>query len=219
MLRLIVLLLLLSNAAYFAWSQGVLAPWGLAPAQQSEPQRLQQQIKPQALRILDTEEARRLDVAATPPGAKPQECLQAGLFEDPQVARLKQQLEPWPAGSWLFEPAVEPGRWIVYLGRYASAEDVSRKKAEMRQIGVSFENLSAPALEPGLSLGGFPAEAAAAQHLEALSRRGVRNAKVVQEHPESRGQLLRLPAVDESLRPRVEELRPALNGKNLRPCR
>ena len=61
MLRLIVLLLLLANAAYFAWSQGLLAPWGIAPAQQSEPQRLEQQIKPQALRILAPDEARRLE--------------------------------------------------------------------------------------------------------------------------------------------------------------
>ena len=63
MLRLTVLLLLLANAAYFAWSQGLLAPWGFAPAQQSEPQRLAQQIKPQALAVLSREEAGRLEVS------------------------------------------------------------------------------------------------------------------------------------------------------------
>jgi hypothetical protein len=145
MLRLIVLLLLLANAAYFAWSQGVLAAWGLAPAQQSEPQRLAQQIKPQAVRILGSDEAKLLDAAAGMQGAKLQECLQAGVFEDGQVAGLKQLLARWPANSWLFEPAAGPG--------------------------------------------------------------------------ELRGQMLKLPAVDDSLRPRVEELRAALNGKNLRPCR
>jgi hypothetical protein len=217
MLRLIVLLLLLANAAYFAWSQGVLAAWGLAPAQQSEPQRLGQQIKPEAVRILGGDEAKLLDVAASTPVAK--ECLQAGVFEDGQVAAFKQLLDRWPAGTWLLEPAVEPGRWIVYLGKYAHADNVNRKKAELRQMGVSFEALSAPALEPGLSLGGFASEAAAAQHLEALSRRGVRNAKVVREHAEVRGQMLKLPAVDDSLRPRVEELRALLDGKNRRPCR
>lgn len=217
MLRLIVLLLLLANAAYFAWSQGVLAAWGLAPAQQSEPQRLGQQIKPEAVRILGGDEAKLLDVAASAPAAK--ECLQAGVFEDVQVAAFKQVLDRWPVGTWLLEPAVEPERWIVYLGKYAHADNVNRKKAELRQIGVSFEALSVPALEPGLSLGGFASEAAAAQHLEALSRRGVRNAKVVREHAEVRGQMLKLPAVDDSLRPRVEELRALLDGKNLRPCR
>jgi hypothetical protein len=145
MLRLTVLLLLLANAAFFGWSQGLLAPWGLAPAQQSEPQRLQQQIRPQAVRILSGDEAKLLDLAANTPGGSPQECLQAGVFEDRQVAALKPLLDRWPVGSWFFEPASEPG--------------------------------------------------------------------------ELRGQILKLPAVDDSLRPRVEELRAALNGKNLRPCR
>jgi hypothetical protein len=36
---------------------------------------------------------------------------------------------------------------------------------------------------------------------------------------ELRGQLLKLPAVDDNVRSRLEELRTALNGKTLRPCR
>ena len=107
MLRLTVLLLLLANAAYFAWAQGLLAPWGVAPAQQSEPQRLEQQIKPQSLRILDNEEARRLDIATAAPASRTLECLQAGLFEESEIASLKQVLERWPVGSWTIEPAVE----------------------------------------------------------------------------------------------------------------
>lgn len=219
MLRLTVLLLLLANAAYLAWSQNLLAPWGIAPAQQSEPQRLGQQIRPQALRILNSDEARRVEAASAAPAPSAHECLQAGLLEEAQLAVLRQVLEAWPTGSWLLEPAVEPARWIVYMGKYPSVENVSRKKAELRQIGVSFEALSNPSLEPGLSLGGFATEAAAAQQMEALSQRGVRSAKVVQERPELRGQLLKLPAVDDTLRPRLEELKPALNGRNLRPCR
>ena len=43
MLRLLVVVLLLANAGYYAWSQGLLRDWGLAPAEQAEPQRLQQQ--------------------------------------------------------------------------------------------------------------------------------------------------------------------------------
>jgi hypothetical protein len=216
MLRLIVLALLLANAAYFAWSQNLLAPWGIAPAQQSEPQRLEQQIKPQLLRILSADEARRMDVASV---VKAPECLQAGLIDDALSAGLRQALEPWPAGSWTLDPVVVPARWIVYMGKYLTVDNVNRKKAELRQIGVSFEALANPALEPGLSLGGFATEAEATRQLEALAQRGVRTAKVVQERPEARGQLLKLPAVDENLRPRLEELKTALGGRNLRPCR
>ena len=216
MLRLAVLVLLLANAAYFAWSQNLLASWGIAPAQQSEPHRLEQQIKPQAIRILASDEARRIEVAAAP---RAPECLQAGLIEDAQASALKQALESWPAGSWTLEPVAEPARWIVYMGKYLSADNVTRKKAELRQMGVSFEALANPSLEPGLSLGGFASQAEAGRQLEALAQRGVRTAKVVQERPEARGQLLKLAAVDDVLRPRLDELKPVLGGKSLRPCR
>ena len=52
MLRVIFGLLVLLNVAYFAWSQGYLQAYALGPQKQSEPQRLQRQLKPEALRVL-----------------------------------------------------------------------------------------------------------------------------------------------------------------------
>jgi hypothetical protein len=216
MLRLVVLLLVLANAAYFAWSHGFLAAWGAAPAQQSEPQRMQQQVKPESIRVLPPEEARRLEVSAS--GLK-SECLQAGVFNESESGVLKLALQTWPGGSWTLEPATEPPRWIVYMGKFLTAENVSRKKAELRQLGVSFEPLGNASLEPGLSLGGFASPGAATQQLEALASRGVHTAKVVQERGELKGQLLKFAALDDGLRSRVDELKGALNGKSLRPCR
>src|SRR3954468_14487543 len=113
MLRLAVLLLLLANAAYYAWSQGWLAGAGLERARQTEPQRLRQQIKPEALRIVPASDVRPIDSAGTA-GAKAPECLQAGVFEASQEASLRNALQAWPVGSWSLEPTVEPARWIVY---------------------------------------------------------------------------------------------------------
>ncbi|MBA2962892.1 MULTISPECIES: SPOR domain-containing protein [Ramlibacter] len=214
MLRLVALLLVLANGVYYAWSQGLLLPWGWAPAQQEEPYRLAQQIRPEAVRVLPADEARRLEA-----GPRPPECLQAGPFEDKAVEPLRQLLAGWPAGSWSLAPVTEPGRWIVYMGKYADADHVGRKKGELRQIGVAFEPLSNPALEPGLSLGGFASQADADAQLERLATRGVRTARVVQERPELRGQRLTLPAVDDGLRGRLDDLKPALAGATLRPCR
>ena len=56
MLRIVFLLLLLGNAGYYMWSHGYLAGMGLAPELQSEPQRLQEQIRPDAL-VLQQPEA------------------------------------------------------------------------------------------------------------------------------------------------------------------
>ena len=217
MLRLIVLFLLLANGAYFAWAQGLLAAWGVAPAQQSEPQRLAQQIRPEALKVLPADEARRADVATGLP--KPAECLQAGPLEDAQAAPLRATLASWPSGSWSLEPTVEPAHWIVYMGKYPTIEAVNKKKAELRYLGVSFQSVLNPALEFGLSLGGFRTENEADRLLGELSQRGVRTARVVVERPEVRGQQLKFPAVDEALRPRLDDLKTVLAGKALRACR
>jgi hypothetical protein len=218
MLRLIVLLLLLANGGFYAWSQGLLLPWGVGPTQQSEPQRLNQQLHPEAVRLLRPEELRRLD-AALAQAPQPPECLQAGPLDEPLVTALRPLLGRWPAGAWSFEPVLEPARWIVYMGKYPGVEQVARKRAELRQLGISSEPLSNSELEPGLSLGGHPTEAAAVRQMETLTERGVRTARVLQERPQLRGQRLLLPAVDDALRPRLDELRTALATRPLRPCR
>jgi hypothetical protein len=58
-LRALVVLLLLANLLYFAWSRGGLALFGTVPAQlsQGEPERLTQQVRPQLLKILKDEAA------------------------------------------------------------------------------------------------------------------------------------------------------------------
>jgi hypothetical protein len=219
MLRLIVLVLLLLNGAYFAWSQGLLAVLGWAPTLQSEPRRLAQQLKPEALSLL-TEEERKL-AEAPPPRVvvKPPVCLQAGLFTESQTALLRRTLtSAWPTGAWLLDDALEPARWIVYMGPYANAAELAKKRTQLDSLDLKFEPLTNSGLGLGLSLGGFETQAAAQTALAGLSRRGVRTARVVQEHAEVRGTLLRLPAVDEALRARLEELKPALAGKGWRPC-
>ena len=217
MLRLIVLLLLLANGAYYAWAQGFLAAWGVAPVQQSEPQRLAQQLRPEALKILPADEVRRVEVVSA--STKAAECLQAGPFEESQAAPLRASLASWPAGTWTLEQTVEPAHWIVYMGKYPGMEALNKKKAELRYLGVSFQSTLNPALEFGLSLGGFTTEAEANRHLNELAQRGVRTARVVVERPEVRGQLLKLTGVDEALRPRLDDLKTVLAGNALRACR
>lgn len=51
MLRLLVLVLLLANVGYYAWTQGYLVGIVSAPPHQREPERLQQQVRPEAIRL------------------------------------------------------------------------------------------------------------------------------------------------------------------------
>jgi hypothetical protein len=219
MLRLVVLLLVLLNAAYYAWSHGLLRAYGWAPAEQREPQRLEQQLRPQAIRILPPEEGRKAEqVALTPP--KPPECLQAGLFDEGQTETLRKALESLlPPTAWTLETSVEPARWIVYMGKFPNAAALDRKKAELDKMKLKLQALENSELQLGLSLGRFETQAQAQAELNALQKRGVRTARVVQERAELRQSQLRLPAVDEAMKPKLEELKPSLGDRALRSCK
>jgi hypothetical protein len=219
-LRLLVLLLVLCNAGYYAWSHELLRAYGLGPLRQTEPDRLQQQIRPELLIILSTEEARRLDAQpqAQSPGTAAT-CLQAGLFNETQATALRQGAPAvLPDGAWSLNEVRVPPRWIVYMGRYANAQALAKKRAELAVLNLRFEPLLSPALAPGFSLGVFESQERAAAELAVLVKRGLRTAQVVQERPESRASMLRITPLDDALRARLEELKPLLAGKGLRPC-
>lgn len=218
MLRLLVLLLLLLNATYYAWSHGMLRAYGWAPAEQSEPQRLTQQVRPEAITILSAEEARRLRLAAqTPP--RPPECLQAGQFDEAQAEALRKVLETaLPAGAWVLETTVEPASWIIYMGKFPNHAALEKKRAELLKLKLPSSPLESSALTPGLSLGHFDNQAQAQAGLKELQRHGVRSARVLRESPELRRSMLRIPAADEALKSRLEELKPALGDKPLGAC-
>lgn len=220
MLRGIILFLVLANGVFYAWSHGLLADYGLAPTPVSEPQRLEQQIHPELVVLVpphSAEAASAPAVVASAP-AEPTECLTAGLFDVSRGTLLAKALaDALPAGSWSLEPGVEPGRWMVYMGRYTSTELLERKKTELRGMHVRFE--AAPAsLEPGLSLGSFDSEAGANKLLGEVTQHGVRTAHVVAERLETHGMRLKLPTVDAALKTRLETLKPALGGKALKTC-
>ena len=240
MLRLAVIVLLLANAGYYAWSQGLLRPLGYAPQEQSEPQRMNQQIRPETLQILKVNPSKTS--SAAPPGststptptaandsptpsttpaasapADSAECLQAGVFDDRQAEALRTAAAGLPAGSWTLEPTPIPGRWMVYMGRFDDIETLDRKRAELRARKVDHDRAGGT-LELGLSLGRFASKEAAERELTNLGTKGVRTARVVQERAEAPGFTLRLPAVNDALRAQLDVLRTAMAGKTLRAC-
>lgn len=223
MLRFFVLTLLLANGVFFAWSSGLLQAYGWAPVQQTEPQRMAQQLHPERIRLLGPEDVRRLEAQSTPASLanpRPTECLQAGLFDDRQAEALRQTLTPaLPPGSWVLESGMEPERWIVYMGKYPDNEAMNKKLGELRNLNIRFEPLVDPALAPGLALGAYPTEAAAREAFAQFSGRGVRTARVLRERAEVRGQWLRFPLADATLKQRLDSFKTELAGKPLQACR
>ena len=315
MLRWLVLVLLLANAGYLAWSQHWLAGLGLAPASDSEPAYLRRQITPEALRVLpgpagtnpgtagstgaeaqgtaasttaaeaagaaavttaagpvagpnagtaaedpaDTAAAAPDGTAAgaasaapaedgagsaaaanagvvtvsaagaaapasattAPAAAERGECLQAGPFDSAEASAWRRAASVLPQGSWSLERRTTPGRWMVYLGKFADADALGKKRAELRARNVSYDRAGVAALEPGLSLGRFSTEEAADRALAMLERKNgdaVRTARVVVDRPEVVSFQLRLPLVDSALRAQLAPLRPALAGNALQSC-
>ena len=262
MLRWIFVLLLLANAAYYAWSHGQLATWGLAPVPSNEPERVRQQLRAHEVRLLtdaappaptpapaDPAAPDSAPAAASPASAlvlapvlasasspasapvalatapasapappdEPTQCLQVGGVNERQADALRQAAAVLPADSWTLEATTVPERWMVYMGRFADAEAVEKKRAELRALGVSYDRPGA-AWEHGLSLGRFSSEERAQAALKDLARQGIRTARVVQERTESKVYTLRLPAVDRALQSQLPSLRRALAGKRLQPC-
>jgi hypothetical protein len=219
MLRFFVLLLVLFNGAYFAWSQGMLAAWGFAPMATREPERMGLQVRPEAIRVLRADEVRRIE-AMPQAAARAGECLVVDGFDEAQSVALRRALETaLPGGGWDFETAREPGRWIIYMGKYPNAQALAAKRSELSSLNLKYEPLGNAALEPGLSLGGYASQPEADAALAALTRRGVRTAKVLQERAESTSWMLKFAAVDDNLRPRLEDLKPLLAGRALRACK
>lgn len=218
MLRLIVLVLLLANGAYFAWSQNYLQIYGFGPKAPNEPHRIAQQIKPEALRLLSLSELKDSEAQALAEQA-PTECLQAGPFDVAQADIVRNELgTALPANSWQFDAIEEPARWIVYMGKYANPEQEVKKRTELARLGFKSTPVLRADLQPGLALATLDSEAAAQAELERLIPRGIRTAKVLQERPASTAYLLRLPAATEALKSQVQTMSSALQGRPLKPC-
>jgi hypothetical protein len=232
MLRVTAILLLLANLVYFAWTQGSLAGLGLAPGEAREPERLQAQVQPDTLRLLNgprkpvdpDARAPGADAAAMPepvapvPAAPEAACWQTAGLTPVQARGLEAALSDLglARSRWILTEARSAGRWVVYMGRY-NDEQMVRKKAELREMKIDFREVSLPSTGPGLALGTFSSEEAVQQALKDLARKGVRSARMAVERPETVTFSLRLPDLDGAELNRIAALG-ALAGKKLLPC-
>ena len=218
MLRSIVLVLILANGLYLAWSQGWLRAQGFAPTQQSEPQRMAQQIRPEAVRILTPAEHKKV-LAQVQADLEPKQCLTAGPFDTAQVNALDQALAAaLPPGGWQFESITVPEHWIIYMGKFANAEALEKKRSELAAFKLVPQPLHNPSLEIGLSLGGYDTQAAATAELTKLTQRGIRTARVVQERAAGNATYLKLPAVTDAMKQRLNDVKSAMGGHTLKVC-
>ena len=213
MLRALVALLLLANAAVFAWSQGWLGEGsGTHSAGAEAATRQARQIRPQSVVILSPTSARAAAAAFA--------CLEAGPFNAGQLTLAESALQPLlPAGSWTDVRTERPAVWIVYMGKYETTELMARKQAEVTRTKIEFEELrNAPDLEPGLALGHFDSREAADRALAQYAQRGLRSARVVELVPPATSHMLRIEKAGSAVLAQATALRNDALGSGFVAC-
>jgi hypothetical protein len=176
MLRVLVLLLLLANAVFFAWTQGALDHvLGVRSIGDREPERQNQQVRPGDLVVVSKDSA----VAAP---AMASQCVEAGPFSPGQISSVEQAAATAQAGlTWTRRSVEVPAVWALVMGPYPNREAIDKKVEELKRTRVTFEELTAPAnFKLALSLGRYSSQQEADTALAALSTRGIKTARVAQ---------------------------------------
>jgi hypothetical protein len=206
-MRVLVLLLLLANVAFFAWT--TLAPG----ASSGEAYLVQQQINPERIRVLSPREAGEMaagkgastplaaapapatapaPVAAVAPAAaaaapvppastKLAACVEWGPFSATDSARVESALEPLALGAKLVMRRTEENAgWWVFMPPQGSRQAAVQKTGELKRFGVDefFIVQEEGKWRFAISLGVFKTEEAARAKLAELRGKNVRSAQV-----------------------------------------
>ena len=173
-MKTVFLLLVLANLGFFAWSY-----FGFGSAS-SETQLMEQQLNPQAIRLLSAEQvvamaAERPKQAASdrarPPGQSGTtvaDCLELGAFNLADAARVEQALEPLSLGARLSQRrADENANYWVFMPPQGNRQGAIRKSAELKKLGVEdfFILQEDTKFRFAISLGVFKTEEAAKARL------------------------------------------------------
>jgi len=213
------LVLALANLGFYVWTQG----WidnvvGVRARGDREPERLLRQVRPELVVILPASSA-----SAPPAAPAPLACLEAGPFNLAEVpgaeTALRAATPPLPEGRWTRVTIDKPGSWIIYMGKYAGLEAMSRKEEELKRRNVPYEEINSPAaLDPGLSLGQFDDRAIAVKALADFTRQGIHTARVVELTAPVSVNMLRVDQADAALAGQLGALKANALGKGFAPC-
>jgi hypothetical protein len=223
MLRVLVLLLVLANAGFYAWTQGWLEPLLPMRADQREPERLAAQLRPELITVLTPKAASAALAAVAAAASEPTAtvCLEAGPFTEASVVAAEEALaqNSVPDGSVTREPVATAFTWGVVMGRFPDRDTMRTKSDELKRLGVRHDELSSPpSLVPGLRLGNYSDKYGAEAALNTLAQKGVRTARVAQLPTGPVQQWLRAAKADAELQTRLRSLPNDKLGAGFRPC-
>lgn len=221
MLRVVVVLLLAANLAFFGWARGWFEPgWPAPRAGEREPQRVAGQVRPDAVIVLPPKAASAAIAAARAASAV---CLQAGPLSEGEMAAAVAAIAAvqLPDGSWTRETAPPPPLWLVFAGRWPEAAGRKAREAELDKLGLKWEPLDAPPeLAPGLVLSRHATRAEAESALAALSAQlpALKSTRVAPLPTPPARSWLRVPKADVEQQAKLLALPPSALGGGFKPC-
>jgi hypothetical protein len=237
-MRGLVIALVVANLLVLAWSYDLLP--GLSRSREREPERMKQQVNPDAVQLITPTAAsaalqaaavqRTGNVAITSAApasasaaadAADTVCLEAGPFAAAEVAAAERGLRElkWPGLEWTPQRSERGGSYIVYQGRFADDTAMARRRDEYRRQQINVEEVrNSPDLQPGLRFGRYDTRSAADAALAQLTQQGVKAARVVTLNIPIVVTLLRVERADGALAARLTQLNLPPAGSGFRPC-
>lgn len=166
------------NSLLLAFNFGWLGNWTL---ESHEPERLKMQHHVEQLLQISASAA--LAPVEPEPASTPEviACLEVGNFAQTDSVLIENKLKQLALGERLSRiNVVDVATHMVYIPSLGSKEGADKKAAELRRLGINdfFIVQDQSNLRWGISLGVFKTEEAAKLHLNNLSNKGVRSARI-----------------------------------------
>jgi hypothetical protein len=170
-MRTVIILLLLANLSFFAYTR-------LDAPAEGEAIRLQEQVQPEKVKLLTPQQVAALGPAKA--AALADVCVEWGPLGEAERARAAADLEPLALGRLLSQRRVETSMaYWVYLTPASSRADADRRASDLRARGFGEVSVAdGGGQRYTVSLGAFRTDDAARTRLAEVTTRGVTNARV-----------------------------------------
>jgi len=207
-MRIVVVLLLLANLAFFALTR-------LDAYSGGESQRLAEQVQPDKIKLLTPQEVAALGPAKA--AALADVCIEWGPFAEGDRARALAELAPLGIAQLVSQRRVEAEGYMVTLAGFASRAAAERRIAELRARNIN--DLSVLDLGRGqfaVSLGIYRTEAAANGRADALAQQGVPGTRVGPRTGAPERTILVIRDPPQAAVARLREIAPGFPGTEIR---
>ncbi len=208
-MRMLVLLLVFANVAFFAYRYYV----DHYARPDTDP--VAHQLQPDRVRLVPPEELARL-AASRRSGP----CLELGPIAPGDAGRAEEAASGLASGLKIKRRVDEPARWWVYIPPLASRQAAVQRVTELRKQGIEDSSLvnDEPLWRNAISLGVYRSEDAANARAENLKKRGIGGIHVAPRDGAGGRVYVQLWDAPGAVRLRFVDLKDGFPGSDVREC-